>query len=655
MPQKLLSRLQTLFDGGFLDEAKTLCLRYCRKHKADDSAWYLLGKICLNKADVDEAIACFEKVLVISPEHSQAAFFLGRTYVSKGCNELAIASFQRAIRVNVGFFEAHFSLANVYLGQGNFVAAEQAYRQVLKYKKDHAGANNNLGMIYLAQEKYDEAAMQFTAALKVQPESEHFISNLGRALYEQGLFCEAIRKHKQALNIAPLNAEFYYNLGVAYGDYGDLSSAEEAYRKALHFRPGYLKAHSNLLFLLSYNVLRSPEEMLREHCEWDRIQGAEGRAHRFRHVPEADSGRRLRVGYVSPDFKKHSVSYFFEPLLAEHDREQVEVSCYAEVVREDEMTARLRELSDHWCSTVGMSDAQLAQRIHADGIDILVDLAGHTANTRVRAFTYKPAPIQVTYLGYFATTGLEAMDYWLSDAVLTADDTVEQSSETIYRLARSCLVYKAPEEAPAVVERPANGNITFGSFNDLSKVSEEAVKCWSEILRRVPGSRLLMKARQLSGEQERAIWCARFEAHGIGAERLIMRSKTAGRAEHLAMYGEVDIALDSMPRTGGATTAEALWMGVPVISLAGARFIERLSASMLNAAGLDELIAATAEAYVEKAVALASASERRRELRRGLRQRMAASPLCDARGLAQGLEEAYRAMWSKWCLSADAG
>jgi predicted O-linked N-acetylglucosamine transferase (SPINDLY family) len=468
-------------------------------------------------------------------------------------------------------------------------------------------------------------------------------------LFEQGLIFESIEQYRQVLLLEPGNAEYHYNLGVALRNYGDAEGAAEEYRAALRLRPNDLMAHSNLLFLLSYHVLCSPEEMLREHREWDRVQGAEGRAHRYEH--RADSGKdkqRLRIGYVSPDFRRHSVSYFFEPLLAQHDRALVEVTCYAEVARGDAMTERLQGLSDHWCNTVGMSDAQLAQRIYADGIDILVDLAGHTGKNRLRAFTFKPAPIQCSYLGYFATTGLAAMDYWLTDEVLTPADTVEQSSETIYRLPRSCLVYEAPDVAPAVVERPAGGPVTFGSFNDLSKVSAAAVEVWSEILRRVPGSRLLMKARQLAGEAECSAWEARFAAQGIEAERLILRSRTEGQAEHLAMYGEVDIALDAIPRTGGATTAEALWMGVPVISLAGERFIERLSATMLNAVGLDELVAMTTADYIEKAVALAGDAERQRVLRQGLRARMASSPLCDARGLAQALEAAYQVMWQHW-------
>ena len=647
--QKLMDRLQRLLSNGSLDEAKSVCLRHCRKYKADVAAWFMLGVVCLDKGDVDEAVACFNKVLIISPEHAQAAFHLGRSYARQGRDELAVNCFQRAVQIDVEYSDAYFLLGNVFLKQEKLAEAEQAFQRVLNYKSDHAGAYNNLGLVLLAQKRNEEAALQFRAALELQPDSVFTRSNLAKALFEQGLYAAAIVQHKQALHLSPDNAGFHYNLGIAYGDYGDLVHSEEEYRTALRLRPSYLAAHSNLLFLLSYNVLRSPEEMLREHCEWDRVQGEEGRKHLFKHASQGDPERRLRVGYVSPDFRKHSVGYFFEPLLAEHDHERVEITCYAEVAQGDEMTARLQGLSDHWCCTVGMSDAQLAQRIYDDGIDILIDLAGHTSKNRLRAFTFKPAPIQVTYLGYFTTTGLAAMDYWLTDEVLTPADTVELSTETIYRVPRCSLVYQAPEEAPAVVERPAGGNVTFGSFNDLSKVSEEAVVYWSEILQRVPGSRLLLKARQLAGEEERDAWGSRFERQGIDAERLIMRSKTAGRAEHLAMYGEVDIALDAMPRTGGATTAEALWMGVPVISLAGARYIERLSASMLNAVGLDELVAETGEDYVERAVALAADPVWRQELRAGLRGRMQGSALCDARGLAQALEAGYQDMWRQWC------
>jgi predicted O-linked N-acetylglucosamine transferase (SPINDLY family) len=388
--------------------------------------------------------------------------------------------------------------------------------------------------------------------------------------------------------------------------------------------------------------------MLAAHREWDRVQGAAGRAHGYTHVAQGGADKRLRIGYVSPDFRRHSVSYFFAPILAHHDRDKVEVYCYAEVNHADEVTQRLQGAAEHWFSTVGLSDEAVARQIHEDGIDILIDLAGHTRGNRLGVFTYKPAPIQATYLGYFTGTGLAAMDYWLTDEVMSPLDTIEATVEEPYRLPRSCVVYQAPAQAPAVVARSAEAVLTFGSFNDLSKLGPRVVPVWSEILRRVPASQLLIKAQQLAADNERTRLLEAFAAEGIGPERLELRSYAANVTEHLAQYGEVDIALDAMPRTGGTTTAEALWMGVPVVSLAGRRFIERLSASMLEAVGLSELVSADEAGYIETAVALAAASSKRAVLRQALRSRMLSSPLCDAAGLAQALEEAYRHMWRRW-------
>jgi predicted O-linked N-acetylglucosamine transferase (SPINDLY family) len=599
---------------------------------------------------LQEAEVRYRQVLKQMPQHADALHLLGVLRHQLGDHQAAIDLIGQAIALHPNATYC-FNLGNVYRAMGRLDDAVSAYREALRLNPASADVYSNLGQVYRDQGKEPAAIDVYRQAVRLRPNFPTVQNALGMLLSKTGYYAEGIKHLQLAIKYQPDFPDALNDLGLSlmWQSCGQWQDARRALLGALKLKPDHYMAHSNLLFLLSYHVLCSPEEMLREHREWDRVQGAEGRAHLFQHT--AGSGKdkqRLRIGYVSPDFRRHSVSYFFEPLLAQHDRALVEVTCYAEVTRGDAMTERLQGLSDHWCNTAGMSDAQLAQRIHADGIDILVDLAGHTANNRLRAFTFKPAPIQCSYLGYFTTTGLAAMDYWLTDEVLTPADTVEQSSETIYRLPRSCVVYQAPDAAPAVVERPAGGPVTFGSFNDLSKVSAEAVLRWCEILQRVPGSRLLIKARQLAGEEERRVWLGHFAAQGIGAERLILRSRTEGQAEHLAMYGEVDIALDAMPRTGGATTAEALWMGVPVISLAGERFIERLSATMLNAVGLDELVAATATDYVEKAVALAADDERRRALRQGLRARMAASPLCDARGLAHTFETAYRDMWQRW-------
>jgi predicted O-linked N-acetylglucosamine transferase (SPINDLY family) len=553
----------------------------------------------------------FEEVHMLSAEYCQAHpddidgwFRLGMIETHLRLPRQALASFQRIIAAGQMLGEACFNIGRLYALHGQLENALKNYRQAIIYRPDFAEAYSTLGELLRRLGQLSEADECYRRAMSLRPDYNNLRIHMVRR-YETDAEIERATKHFQAM------------------------------------------MHSNLLFLRSYHVLCGPEEMLAVHLEWDRVHGEEGRAHAYRSVARAGADKCLRIGYVSPDFRRHAVSSFFEPILASHDRSVVEIYCYSEVNTPDEVTERIRVQADGWCTTVGLSDAQVAQRIVDDGIDVLVDLAGHTSNNRLQIFTYRPAPVQVTYLGYFTSTGLAAMDYWLSDDILTPQDTLERSSESIYRLPRSCLVYQAPDDAPEVAERPDDAVVTFGSFNDLSKVAPESVQRWSDILRRVPDSRLLIKARQLADVAARDKLRESFAVHGVASERLIFRPPTVGQAEHLAVFGEVDIALDSMPRTGGSTTAEALWMGVPVVSLAGTRYIERLSATMLHAVGLDDLITSTPAEYIDKAVALAGDAPYRKKLRLGMRQRLAASPLCDARALSRALEQAFRDMWAR--------
>jgi predicted O-linked N-acetylglucosamine transferase (SPINDLY family) len=356
------------------------------------------------------------------------------------------------------------------------------------------------------------------------------------------------------------------------------------------------------------------------------------------------------VGYVSPHLRSSVVNFFFEPLLSAHDRSRFEVFCYASFLesRADGVTRRLRGIAEHWRFVGDKDDAGLARLVREDGIDILVDLAGHTSNNRLKAFTYRPAPIQASYLGFFAGTGLAAMDYWITDEVLHPQDTPELSSESIYRLPRCWVCYQPPEQAPGVSPGPnADDQVVFGSFSHLSKLTPEVVKTWSWILQSLPGSRLLLMAKALRDPVVRGRLEGGFAEHGISPERLLLRHG-APYAQYFATYAEVDVVLDPFPRTGGTTTAEALWMGVPVVTLAGKRYVERISASKLTAVGLLDLIAHSREEYVEKAVSLARDADLRRALRAGLRDRMARSPLCDGPGLARAMESAYRTMWARY-------
>jgi predicted O-linked N-acetylglucosamine transferase (SPINDLY family) len=354
------------------------------------------------------------------------------------------------------------------------------------------------------------------------------------------------------------------------------------------------------------------------------------------------------LGYVSSDLRAHAVACFFEPLVTAHDSTKFEIFCYDTNVRQtDVITERLRGAVEHWRSVGGKSDEELAKIIHEDEIDVLVDLSGHTAGNRLKAFTYRPALVQATYLGFFAATGLESMDYWITDEVLHPQDTPEKTVERIYRLHRCWVSYKPPAEAPMVAPCPSTDDkVILGSFSNLSKLTDEVIDTWSKLLRELPGSHLLVMAKPLGNPKTRQLFVERFEQRGILADRLLIH-KGAPTKEYLATYAKVDIVLDPFPRTGGTTTAEALWMGVPVVTLAGPCYAGRLSASKLVAVGLDDLITSSREDYIKKVVSLAHDPDRRAELRVNLRDTMARSPLCDGEGLARTMETAYETMWHR--------
>lgn len=373
-----------------------------------------------------------------------------------------------------------------------------------------------------------------------------------------------------------------------------------------------------------------------------------------RHESDFTHTRRLRVGYVSPDFRQHSVAYFIEPVIAEHDRQRFEVYCYSDVARPDPVTERFKALADHWHDVSADSDETLARRIRGDGIDLLVDLDGHAAGNRLPVFAQKPAPVQMTYLGYPATTGLPEMDYRITDGVADPLESVDSaSSEIRVRLPNGFLCYRPSDAAPPVAAANKDGGtITFGSFNELPKVSPEVVRSWSRILEQLPGSTLLLKAAALGDPATRTRVKRRFEAAGVSSGRIELLGRTATLEEHLALYARVDVALDTFPYNGTTTTCEALYMGVPVVTLEGAAHAGRVGASLLSVLQLTELVAASEDDYVDTAVALATDAERRVTFHATLRDRLRSSALCDSRSFVPSLEAIYLDCWSRWCESA---
>jgi predicted O-linked N-acetylglucosamine transferase (SPINDLY family) len=419
---------------------------------------------------------------------------------------------------------------------------------------------------------------------------------------------------------------------------GKIEEAVAACRQAVKLRPDLGEARSNLAFSLNFVDHISAGEVFETHREWDIRHG--------RPMPDSvytndrSIGRRLKIGYVSADFRLHSVAYFLEPLLRSHDRGRLEVFCYSDVSAPDTATAH---------------DA-LADRIRNDGIDILVDLAGHTSKNRLPVFARKPAPVQVTWLGYPNTTGLDAMDYRLVDAVTDPEGEADAfASEALVRLPGGFLCYGGRDDAPAPGAAPSleTGFVTFGSFNNLAKLSGATLDVWARLLDRLPSARLLLKGKPFAEAATRAIYLDRLAERGVTADRVELVAWLPEEA-HLAVYDRVDIALDPFPYNGTTTTCEALWMGVPVVTLRGDRHAGRVGASLLTQIGLNDLIADSVESYVEAAAALAGDPARLDELRHALRPRMAASRLCDGPAFAREVEGAYRTMWRRWCEAVDA-
>ena len=451
----------------------------------------------------------------------------------------------------------------------------------------------------------------------------------------------------RALELDPALPEAHLNLGNLRKDQGRLAEAMACFSRAVAARPSYVAAHANLLFTLAY-VDDLPQARIFElHREWGRrhAAGLMTGGHANGRAP----GRRLKVGYVSPDFRAHACAFFVEPLLRHHDRTAVEVFAYAEVAQPDAVTNRLRGLTDVWRSTVGLTDEQVAALIRADGIDVLVDLAGHTANGRLLALARKPAPVQVEYLGYPATTGIEAMDWRLTDAVA---EPVGQSeahyTERLYRLPHSLWCYQPFEDMDEVSALPAlaQGGVTFGSFNNYAKVGPRVVALWASVLRAVPDSRLVMITVP-AGESQESLW-DRFESLGVSRTRVVLHDRL-DRRTYVSLFSTVDVALDPFPCNGGTTTCDALWMGLPVVALKGGTFLSRASLSVLSACGCEAYAAADEAAYVEICRRLAGDLPGLAATRATLRGQLAASPLLDAPAFARDIEAAYRDMWTQWC------
>jgi protein O-GlcNAc transferase len=587
----------------------------------------------------DEAIAELQTALRIKPDYAPAYFNIALCRMDQGCTDEAAAMWRKAIEIKPDYWQAYSALGAALRHLGKLDEAIAACREAIRLKDDEADPRINLATALHAARKYDEASAEFERILQLAPQNIAALNNYGNLLEETDRPARAAELYRRALSIDPNRGAIINNLGNVLKIQARIDEAIECYRKTLSLMPDAAGIHSNLLLTLNCHP-HADEGLLREHVEW-------AQTHAAKLYPQTqillERGKRLRIGYVSADFRRHAVSYFFEPILLSHDRSRFEIFCYSNVERPDDVTAKMQSHADHWRPIAGISDERAAQMIRDDRIDILVDLSGHTAHNRLQLFARKPAPVQVTYLGYPNTTGLGTMDYRLTDEESDPTGVTDSHyTEKLIRLPRGFLCYKPPENAPpARQEFSAAAPVTFGTFNNFAKVTQQMIALWSRILLAVPDSRLLIKAETLGDEESRRVVHGWFASHGVNASRVELLPREPFFVKHLAMYHRMEIGLDTFPYHGTTTTCEAMWMGVPVITLAGRAHVSRVGLSLLTRVGLGELIAATPEEYVGKAIELAKDHERRRTIATDLRERMRTSPLMDTKRFTLELEAAY--------------
>lgn len=521
-----------------------------------------------------------------------------------------------------------------YLESGLMDAARDALVELLPQAQGDGDADalrligdllTELGDQLVADGQGASAEDAYRAALDASPTAARTWNNLGLLLAGSNRIGQAIDAYHAALMHGGEHPDVLVNLGAARDLQGQADAAQNAYRRALAQNPQHRAAQDNLLYALHYTEA-DPRRLIARHRAWGQtVEYGFGTA-----VRQVRGAGPLRVGLVSPDLRVHSVSCFLEPLLESLDPDRVQIFAYAEVERPDAVTRRLQGRCAGWISTIGATDAQVADRVQADGIDVLVDLAGHTRGNRLGVFARRAAPVQVTWLGYPGTTGLPAMDARLVDAVTDPPGAEDWATEALVRLPNPFLCYGPPPDASAH-GAVRQGPPVFGSFNNLAKLSPETVTLWAQVLAAVPDARLLLKARSLGDESVRGDVARRFAAHGIDGGRLDLRGWVADRGGHMALYDQIDVALDPTPYAGTTTTCEALWMGVPVITLAGAAHAARVGASLLTAVGGQAVtwIADNHDDYVATAVRMISDRAGLAAFRQDLRGQVAASVLCD--------------------------
>jgi len=613
------------------------------------AAYKGIGDIHLILNENERAMEWLEKARECNPESVDVLESIGWALAGLGRKEEVVEKFSKAIKLQEDMENVRL-LVKAMQQMGLTARAIEALKEAIGVDSPRPKVMFELAMFFEKIGQLDKAEEWCKKIVKLTPYPLAY-NWLGILCHRTGRASEAVQYLQKTVELAPENMYAWTDLATFLLQSGDTQKGFELLRKAVDKAPDNSRIHANLLFYMHHLPDLDRQAIFEEHKRWGQRHAPISMAETS-HNNTVEPERKLRIGYISPDFKRHAVAYYFEPLLDSHNRDVVEVYGYGNIDRPDPTTSRLQKKFDCYRSIRDVNDDAVARVIEQDKIDILIDLAGHTRNNRLLVLARKPAPIQVTYLGYPNTTGMTQVDYRLTDAIADTPDQQQYYTEKLVFLPNGFLCYNPGERQPTVKDLPMlhGDHITFGCFSNISKLNPVIIRIWIEILNRVPNSRLILKFAQGTDPQVRECYHNLFTEHGFeNPEERIIISGWLQELEHLELYNNVDIGLDTYPYNGTTTTCQALLMGVPVITLVGSRHSSRVGLDIVTRLEMQFFAAQTPEEYVKKAVALASKPEALTQIRKTMRQRLAASPLCNCELIVNDIENAYRQMWRRWC------
>ncbi len=638
---------------GWLDESERLIKKALQAKPEWVDAYYNLALTFREQKNYMAAIEAANKGLSIDPEKFQILSLLSILYHQIDQSDKGVVLAEKAVKLNPQFREAWINLGINYYRLARFDEARKAYEMAIKLDPEPAEPYNNIGAIYMMRGLYAKAFPWFRKALehnKKYPEAHNNIATCYRQADQYG---NALIHYKKSLEYKKDFVDALCNLANIQRLMGLLDEAKETYEHVIKIAPEMIDNHCNYLMALHYMDELSRQYIYDRMRDWEKMYCTNlNIKSRWNFENNRDPDRKLRVGLVSGSFRRHPVGYMILPALENMDPEKVEWYGYSSVGdnKADDFTDRIREKCTSWKSLMGLTFEQMAELAREDQVDILIDLSGHSENSPLIAFAHRGAPVQVEWVGgLFDTSGIEEMDWIIGDDIEIPEGDEEWYTEKVYRMPDNYICYEPPEYAPEVGQLPAleNGFVTFGNFNNLAKTTKTSVRIWARIMNTIPGSKLFLKTKGLGEDIVQKNIRDLFAEHGIEENRLIFAGGSK-HEEHMQVFNQVDICLDPYPYTGGLTTCESLYMGVPVVTLPGPTFAGRHAATHLNTVGLDEWIVDSEDAYVRKVAELASDTKKLSQIRQGLREKVKSSPLIDGKRFAVNLEKAFRHMWHDW-------